>query len=351
MWKALGCAVQGNGHFANNIPCQDKVASLRKNGVSVIALADGAGSAKLSHYGAEKVTQFVCEKLCSNFDYMFADDRDGLNAKTDLLFDINYMLEKLAEGHDCSVRDFSSTLLSVAIRDEDVLAIHLGDGIIGCLKNDELKVISKPDNGEYANLTVFTTSERAISSIKFIKGRLKDKQGFVLMSDGSCASLYNKQTNELSSGIRNFMKECDKRRSVALNDQLIESFKYDVRSKTNDDCSIAILYNDENTFPRYKNLESQEKIKILSVNKCNRMYKDEDKILRYISENGKSLISIKRYFHKKPERIKNALVRMEYLNLIYEKDKVFLPVIKIASDDNTFLKLKSSEGEEGEHEL
>ena len=111
MWKALGCAVQGNGHFANNIPCQDKVASLRKNGVSVIALADGAGSAKLSHYGAEKVTQFVCEKLCSNFDYMFADDRDGLNAKTDLLFDINYMLEKLAEGHDCSVRDFSSTLL------------------------------------------------------------------------------------------------------------------------------------------------------------------------------------------------------------------------------------------------
>ncbi|MCQ2248393.1 MAG: protein phosphatase 2C domain-containing protein [Treponema sp.] len=345
MWKALGCAVQGNGHLANNIPCQDKVASLSRNGVSVIALADGAGSAKLSHFGAERVTQLVCEKLCSNFDYMFADDSDGINAKNSLLTEINSMLEKLSAKHDCTVKDLSSTLLAVAVKGDEVLAVHLGDGVVGCLKNDELKVISKPDNGDYANLTVFTTSERATSSIKLIKGQLKDKQGFVLMSDGSCASLYNKQTNELSSGIRSIMKECDKCRSAALNEQLIESFKYDVRAKTNDDCSIAILYNDENIFPGYKNLGYQRKRKILCVNECNRIYKDEDKILRYISENGKSLLSIMYYFHKKPKRIKKALDRLIYLNLIYEKEKVFLPVIKITSDDDNFLKLQSLDGE------
>lgn len=343
MWKALGCAVQGKGHLANNVPCQDKVASLSENGVSVIALADGAGSAKLSHFGAEKVTKLMCEKLCSNFDRLFADDSDGVNAKNNLLVDINKMLEKLAEEHDCTVRDLSSTLLSVAIRGEDVLAIHLGDGVIGCLKNDALKVISKPDNGEYANRTVFTTSEKAVSSIKFIKGQLKDKQGFVLMSDGSCASLYNKQTNELSSGIKKFMKKCDERRAVALNEQLIESFKYDVRSRTNDDCSIAILYNDGSTFPGYKRLSHQDKQKILCESGCSRTYKDEDKILRYISENGKTLLSIKNYFHKRQERIKRTLTRLEYLNLVYEKEKMFLPVIKITPDDDEFLKVKSSE--------
>lgn len=351
MWKALGCAVQGNGHLANNIPCQDKVASLSRNGVSVIALADGAGSAKLSHFGAERVTQLVCEKLCSNFDYMFADDGDGINAKNSLLTEINSMLEKLSAEHDCTVKDLSSTLLAVDVKGDEVLAVHLGDGVVGCLKNNELKVISKPDNGDYANLTVFTTSKTAIYSIKFIKGKLKGKQGFVLMSDGSSASLYNKQTNELSSGIKNFMKECDERRASALNEQLVESIKYDVRSKTSDDCSIAILYNDENSFPGYKALDCKKKRILLCVNECNRSYKDEDKLLRYISKDGKSLLSIERYFHKKPERIKMALERLVYLNLIYEKEKVFFPVIKITPDDDKFLELKSSEGEGGKHEL
>lgn len=198
---------------------------------------------------------------------------------------------------------------------------------------------------------MFTTSKNAISSIKLIKGQLKDKQGFVLMSDGSCASLYNKQTNELSSGIKKFMHECDKRKSIALNEQLIASFKYDVRSRTNDDCSIAILYNDENTFPGYKNLAYPEKKEILRVEKCNQTYMDNDKILSYISNNGKSMVSIRQYFHKRAERIKKTLNRLEYLNLIYEKEKVFLPVIKITPDDDGFQKLKSSEGEEGKHEL
>ena len=111
MWKALGCAVQGNGHIANNIPCQDKVASLSENGVSVIALADGAGSAKLSHFGAEKITRLVCKKLCSDFDFMFADDGDGVNAKTSLLSEINATLKQLAEKYQCSEKDFSSHLL------------------------------------------------------------------------------------------------------------------------------------------------------------------------------------------------------------------------------------------------
>lgn len=147
MWKTLGCAVQGNGHLANNIPCQDKIASLSENGVSVIALADGAGSAKLSHFGAEHVTKYICKKLCSDFDKVFSDDSDGVNAKTAVLTDINVMLKELSEKHECTVKDLSSTLLAVAVRGEDVLAIHLGDGVIGCLKGDEIKVISKPENG------------------------------------------------------------------------------------------------------------------------------------------------------------------------------------------------------------
>lgn len=66
-WKSVCSAVQGRGHAKKDIPCQDKVARREENGVHVIALADGAGSAALSHFGAQVVvncaTDFVAEKF------------------------------------------------------------------------------------------------------------------------------------------------------------------------------------------------------------------------------------------------------------------------------------------------
>ena len=68
MWSVIKCAVQGLGHKDKDVPCQDKVYNLTKNGVTAIALADGAGSAKFSHYGAELVTTYICEKFCNDFE-------------------------------------------------------------------------------------------------------------------------------------------------------------------------------------------------------------------------------------------------------------------------------------------
>ena len=135
------------------------------------------------------------------------------------------------------------------------------------------------------------------------------------------------------------MKECDVNRAEALNEQLIESFKHDVRSHTNDDCSIAILYNDESSFQGYQNLNFFEKQRILHEESNNRSYRDKDKILTYISEDGKSLSTIRKWYHKKPARINETLKRLECLNLVYEKDKLYLPVIKIASEYHAFLEL------------
>ena len=57
MWKYVSCEVQGRGHIKSNTPCQDKVLSFSRNGVVLILLADGAGSARLSHFGAECIVQ------------------------------------------------------------------------------------------------------------------------------------------------------------------------------------------------------------------------------------------------------------------------------------------------------
>ena len=340
MWKILGCAVQGNGHIAENIPCQDKVASRTENGTSVIALADGAGSAKLSHFGAKAVTEYICKKLCADFDFMFTDAGDGTKANNQLLCEIKETLNSVAKQHDCVIDDLKSTLLAVAVRGEDVLAVHLGDGVIGCIKDDGISVISSPENGEYANVTVFTTSKEALSSIKLIKGRIKNKKGFVLMSDGSCASLYNKKTNRISEGIRSFIGEGNQDRSKALNEQLIESFKHDIKSRTSDDCSIAILYQDSESFPGYLSFKPSDRKSFIRSDDFGRLYKDSDSILRYISDNkGRSLNKILGWMHKKPARIKMTVNRLENCNLIYGKDGIYMPVIKMVSSEKELVDL------------
>ena len=83
MWKVAQCAVQGRSHIKNDVPCQDKTYFIINDDTVVSALADGAGSAKLSHYGAERITKFICEELSQNFDSYFNND-DGVLVKTEL---------------------------------------------------------------------------------------------------------------------------------------------------------------------------------------------------------------------------------------------------------------------------
>lgn len=84
MWNAIQCAVQGRSHIKSGIPCQDKTYSVVDDNIQVIALADGAGSAKFSHYGAEAVTKFICLELVEKFDTYFATE-NGVAVKQEIL--------------------------------------------------------------------------------------------------------------------------------------------------------------------------------------------------------------------------------------------------------------------------
>ena len=90
MWKTVQCAVQGKSHVKDNIPCQDKT--------HVIALADGAGSAKLSHFGAECVTTFICHELTDNFEKFF-NAEDGVAVKKELMSKIWLSLDEIARKY------------------------------------------------------------------------------------------------------------------------------------------------------------------------------------------------------------------------------------------------------------
>ena len=240
MWNFLDSTRKGRSHVKQGTPCQDKTYCQSYDDAYVITLADGAGSARLSHYGAKCVTKCIADELGSNFE-SYWDETEARIAKERLFQGITESLQQIAGQYDCQLKDLASTLLAVAVKDERYIILHLGDGVIGYCKEGVLKVASAPNNGEFANTTVFTTSSDACSQMKVFRGALNGIDGFVLMSDGPEACLYDKKNNELASGLLQILEDAsgDELNEVA---EGIENAMDTVISKhTMDDCSLAFM--------------------------------------------------------------------------------------------------------------
>ncbi|ONI39405.1 hypothetical protein AN639_05455 [Candidatus Epulonipiscium fishelsonii] len=244
MWKTAKCEVQGRGHEKQDIPCQDKTFYIQEGDTTVIALADGAGSARLSEHGADRVTRFIGEEFIENFNLYF-EQSDGAIVKQDLRNKIVGTLEQLREQLilevDCKIEDLASTLLFVAVKDNNFIIGHIGDGVIGYLKNDDMKIASEPQNGEFVNSTIFTTSPDFINNFNLIKGEVGEIQGFVLMSDGSETSLYNKKEKQLSPMVNKIMNLAIENSQDKLEKLLDDTFQSMIKPRTLDDCSIVFM--------------------------------------------------------------------------------------------------------------
>lgn len=130
MWITNSVAVQGREHITEQTPCQDKVYTLEKDDISVIALADGAGSCPLSHFGAEVSCRTVAEFFIAHGREMYeADKLDDF--KLMLYRTLLTALEEEAQKHQCSsVKALSSTLLCAGIYKDKLFTVHIGDGVI-----------------------------------------------------------------------------------------------------------------------------------------------------------------------------------------------------------------------------
>ncbi len=264
MWKAVNYESQGRSHIKNNIPCQDKTVHREINGVEIIALADGAGSAALSHIGAETVINSISDFLGENFETII-NENSAQKTKQSIMEHLLIALNKTSEEMSCNINDLASTLLVAAVKDNNYFLLHIGDGVIGYFDGSKIKVASIPENGEFINSTVFVTSKKALSSMKIFKGNASKMYGFILMSDGTAESFYNKKDKSLAPVIKKIIY-----RNVILNRETMlnmikNSFDNIVISKTTDDCSIAILSKFDKTLCENDNMFFQELASTLGI--------------------------------------------------------------------------------------
>lgn len=243
-WREFVYQVRGKSHVLDGTPGQDRVRYESRNGVRVLCLADGAGSARFAEHGAQAVVDAGCGFMLGHFE-----SGQGWNASVDGRNLHAHLIEKLgrtAERLGCEIRDLASTFLCIALTRHGFTSIQIGDGVIGAEHNGELELVTLPDNGEFANITTFVTSKNAVLSMQTAQGNLDGYTGFVVMSDGTADSLFNYEHRTLARACRilfRILSDAPTRTvsNPAHKKELKRIMDLQIREGTDDDCSIGML--------------------------------------------------------------------------------------------------------------
>lgn len=333
MWKMISYEACGRGHEKENIPCQDKALIKKNKDMYIIALADGAGSCKKSHYGASIVIDYAAKIIEENFDFLI-NNNNGVEVKKKI---VEYLIMKLQDESlklNCTVKELSSTLLLACIKKDKFLLMHIGDGVIGGIRNGKIEVLSTPFNGEYSNSTVFVTSKKASEYMKIYRGNVAEFESFVLMSDGTCESLYNKREKKLSEGVIKIATCLALFKEDKVKKSLEESFENLILKKTLDDCSIALIVKKSYGKKVYKAIKKEEKINILGLKGKNGKFKSK-KLYEYeeiLEISNKTPLSQKEICEKislKNRYLRKEIKALEKVGLITFKNKKYYSNINL----------------------
>ena len=269
MWHTQAAAVTGSGHQRKGLPCQDRTWSLSENNVTAIALADGAGSAPLSHEGAEIAVHTACQVLCRRFEELYAA-ATPMEMRQAVLREVRENLRKHAAERNAAVGDLACTLLAVAVCGDRYLVFHVGDGVIGYRKNGKLLVASAPRNGEFSNTTIFVTSPDALRQARVLRGVQPQTEGFILMSDGCEAALYRKNRPGLAPLASRLLERAELLEQESSFALLVGMLEAVISRRRQDDCSLALMTRSTGTLAGWEHMTQREQAAVLGVITGNR---------------------------------------------------------------------------------
>jgi hypothetical protein len=213
-WAAADAAVVGTAHLRANPPkpCQDATLA-DATGRPLVVLADGAGSAAVSHVGAAAVVAGV-RRLCRTLegDLMAALDAntgpEGLaeSIARRIVAHTRGILDDLAELHLRDPEDFRCTLLVWLAGRQRALWLKVGDGALVAEAEGACLCVGPAGKGEFANQTCF------------IGPRLEDRQwawgeidttritGLAAMSDGAAERLVASDLSRVSPAVGKLLR-------------------------------------------------------------------------------------------------------------------------------------------------
>jgi len=273
-WRVIAASVRGKLHAHKALWRDDAYSVDWVDGWTIIAVGDGAGSAKLSRIGS----RVACAAAVTSLKGLLEDfeigrrgnevpkENDLQKLKSFLVMAASEARNEIvreAHNRECNLKDLSTTLLLAVHahwkKKHLIASIQVGDGAIGIFQNSgECTVLGVADHGEFSSETVFLTTgselvkkpldQRVLFSLK------PDVQCIGVMCDGVSDDFFPEEKNlvKLFNGdpieelqttdggaVRGIMY------SVAPNPQdgktLLEWLKYEKKGSS-DDRTLVLLY-------------------------------------------------------------------------------------------------------------
>lgn len=245
--RMAASAIRGRSHESSGTPCQDRATFSRGRTVSVIALSDGAGSARFSDAGANIVVSGVTKYLRANFHTLL--DLDGDQIAERIIARLQKSLDRYATTENILPTDLAATLLFVATDGDEFLCGQLGDGRIARFSLDlsQSESVFDGHKGEHFNETVFVTSNSALRELDLEWGDTKGIGGFALMSDGTEESLFNRAERRFAPALARMLAWLDTYPERKVQDAVTDNLAKVLRERTQDDMSLALLRIRENS--------------------------------------------------------------------------------------------------------
>lgn len=235
-------------------PCQDFVFTFVKRNEKVIGvvMADGAGSARFPQEGAYTVTRGIVDRIfrarVSGLDDIFNYSEEDIR---NLFYynAINLLNEKIKALSDdpintqpINLSDLSTTLMCFLSDGERYIALSIGDGVIGeCSEDHHSEIILSPEQFMYTNLTYYITDPDAKQHLRIKKGVYNPKSAYILMTDGTSESTYDKKRRIFAPIIHKFsdiVRQYDRKTTYQI---IMEKMANTILKKTIDDCALAII--------------------------------------------------------------------------------------------------------------
>jgi len=183
LWRYASGQSTGSSHEKSGKPCQDRMAcaTADADATLIAVVADGAGTADLSHVGAEiavatmsSVAQLGLHAGRKDYDEIL---REGATLARQRLIEA-------ATDKKVQPRELACTLLAVIVAPIGGGALQIGDGVIVIGEQPlEWRWVFWPQKGQYANTTFFLSDEKALAKaeVALLPDEVMD---VALMSDG-----------------------------------------------------------------------------------------------------------------------------------------------------------------------
>jgi hypothetical protein len=158
-WRLLGACARGTSHESSGLPCQDAYqGAVLPGGLLVIAVADGAGSARRADEGAQCIVAACVRHLAAQLEGGMPQDAAACKGLLDGALEAALCaLSRAAAGG--ALGDLASTLLLALATPQWLAVLQVGDGAVVCRGTDGALCMASQGGGDgYVNETAFVTS-------------------------------------------------------------------------------------------------------------------------------------------------------------------------------------------------